>query len=293
VVDKLPADADRLQKKVWEVAGPPKTLGRLEPQLVDEERRRELDALGYVSSGRRTIMIDMSGPDPKDRVAILGVLEQAADEMNHDHWSAAAPRLARIMREDPSNPLIYQQLQLCYERLGRFGDMEQVCLQAIRNGADSDETYSKLGEISLRRGDLPKAVELMERAAKINPANLTNMTNLATALLQLGRADEAGRVLQAILAQNPRYGGAHNVLGLLDAQQGRATQAREHLEKAVEFNPELTEAYLNLGIVAQKTGDVKRAVECYRDFLKRADPQKHRDAIPKVKAALAELGAAP
>ncbi len=293
VVGKFVSDADRLQKKVWEIAGPPKSLERLEPQLITDERRRELDALGYVSSGRRALYIDMSGPDPKDRVSVLGILERASDAMNHDRWSEAVAPLERASREDPTNPLVYKDLQLCYERLGRFDNMEQTCLRALKNGIETDEILASLGEVQIRRGDLPRAVEFMEKAAKLNPANLQNMDNLATAYLQLGRPEDSRRALQAILTQDAGHAMAHNVLGILDIQQGRGMEAQGEFEKAIEVNPDLAEPYMNLGLLAQKRGDLQAAISNYRAFLSKADRVKHREYIPKVKAALAELGVAP
>jgi arylsulfatase A-like enzyme/Flp pilus assembly protein TadD len=293
LVDKLPADADRLQKQVWKISGPPGSLGKLEPQLISDERRRELDALGYVSSGRRSVVIDMSGADPKDRIGVLDALEKAGAAMNRDRWSAAVPVLESARREDPSNPMIYKHLQICYERMGQFNRMEWICLEAIKNKADGDETYAKLGDIQVRRGDLPKAVEYMTQSSRLNPGNLRNMNNLATAFLQLGRVDEADRTLRAILVQDEKDSTAHNVLGVLEFQRGRPAQARAHLEKAVQFDPGLTEAYLNLGLIAQKTGDSPAAIRHYRSFLQRASREKHADVIPKVRAALAELGATP
>jgi len=293
VVEKNPADADRLQKKVWEIAGPPQGLRQLQLQPVDEEKRRELEALGYVSPGRRTIHVDMSGPDPKDRVAVLGVLERASNAMNHDRWKDAIPLLEKISREDAANPVIYKHLQLCYERLGQFDREERTCIRAIENKVESDDIFANLGEVYIRRGDLARAVEYMEKAASLNPANLQNMDNLATAYLQLGRQDDTRRVLNATLARDARHATAHNVLGILDIQQSRPEQARRHFEQAVESNPDLAEPYMNLGLLAQSGGDFKSAIAFYRSFLKRADTEKHRDYIPKVKAALADLGANP
>jgi len=246
-----------------------------------------------VSSGRRAITIDMSGPDPKDRVAILGILERAADAMNHDRWNEAVAPLEKASREDPTNPLIYKDLQLCYERLGRFNLMEKAGLRAVESGAETDEILANLGEIQIRRGDLARAVDYMEKAAKLNPANLQNMDNLATAYLQLGRLDDCQRTLQAILAQNPRHAMAHNVLGILEIQRSRPQEARKHFEQAIKSNPGLPEPYMNLGLLAQQAGATQVAINHYRDFLKKADPVKHREYIPKVKAALAGLGATP
>jgi choline-sulfatase len=293
LADKLPADADRLQKKVWEVAGPPQSLGMLQPQLIDEERQRELNALGYVSAGRRTIQIDMSGPDPKDRVAVLEVLERTSDAINHNRWKEAVTPLEKISQEDPSNPLIYRNLTLCYERLRQFDMMERTCRRAVDHKAESDETFAKWGEIFIRRGDLARAVDLMEKASKMNPANLKNMDNLATAYLQLGRQEDTERVLRATLAQNPSHATAHNVFGNLEIQRGRVLEARKHFEQAIEYDRDLAEPYVNLGLIAQNAGNSQAAISYYRSFLKKADKDKHRDYIPKVKAALADLGATP
>ena len=293
VVGRYPADADHLQKKVWEVAGPPTKVERLEPQLVDEERRRELNALGYVSSGQRTLYIDMSGPDPKDRVEVLGVLQRASDAANHDRWKEAAPLLEGISRKDPTNPLIYTTLQMCYERMGQFGKVEEICNRALDNKVENDEILAELGEIQLRRGNLDRAVQYMEKATKLNPGNLQNMDNLATAYLQTGRLGDCQRVLEAILAQNDRHGMAHNVFGILEIQRSRFGEARRHLEMATQYSPELAEPYMNLGLMAQNAGNKQAAIAMYREFLKRADREKHREYIPQVRAAIAELGSAP
>jgi tetratricopeptide (TPR) repeat protein len=292
VIEKHPADADRLQKKVWEVAGPPQSLGKLESKPIDDERRRELDALGYVSSGSRTIYIDMSGPDPKDRVGVLAVLERATDAMNHDRWLEGARLLEGIRSQDPANPLIYKDLQACYESAGQFDKLEQTCLRAIENKVGGDETYAHLGEIYVRRGDLSRAADYMEKASSLNPANLGNMDNLATALLHLGRHADTERVLKAVLTQDERHAMAYNLYGILEIQRSQLEPARRRFEQAVKYGPELAEPYMNLGLIAQNAGETKAAISYYRGFLKRADKVKHRDVIPKVQAALADLVAA-
>jgi choline-sulfatase len=293
VIEEHRPEAERLRARVGELSGRGGPGEKIEPQLVDEQRKRELAALGYVSAGRRKMEFNMSGPDPKDRVEILGILERASDVMNHDRWREAVAPLEKASREDPSNPLVYMNLVLCYERLGQFDRMEQTCLRAIQNGAETDEILANLGEIYIRRGDLPRAIGHMEAAARLNPGNLQNMDNLATAYLQTGRLDDCRRTLQAVLVQSPNHGMAHSLLGLLEIQSGRPAEARRELELAVQQSPNLAEPYLNLGLLAQKGGDRAKAIECYRNFLKKADPVKHREYIPQVRAALAELGGNP
>jgi choline-sulfatase len=289
VAARFPSDAHSLKKRLLEISKPLDGSTTIQPQYVSDERQRELNALGYVGAGRRAITIDMSGPDPKDRVAILGGLERASRAMNHDRWQEAVPVLEKLSREDAGNPLIYAYLQMSYERLGQFDRMERTCLRALDNKIENDTIYAGLGGIYIRRGNLARAAEYMEKAARINPTNLENMGNLATAYLQLARAEDAARVLQAILVQNPDHAGAHNVFGLLEIQRGRPEEARKHFEQAIASNPDLAEPYMNLGLLAQNAGQAQVAANYYREFLKRASPDKHAEYIPKVKEALKEL----
>jgi len=123
----------------------------------------------------------------------------------------------------------------------------------------------------------------------MNMTNLQNLTNLATTYLHLDRLPDTERVLKAILALNDRHALAHNVYGILEIQRGHANEAREHFEKAIEYNPDLTEAYMNLGLLAQKASQPQIAIGYYKKFLEKASPKIHGDLIPKVKAAVAEL----
>jgi arylsulfatase A-like enzyme/Flp pilus assembly protein TadD len=284
-------DADHLEKKIWEIAGPPESLGKLERQPVDDETLRQLQSLGYVSAGaRRELRIDMSGPDPKDRVEVLGGLERSAELMNHDHFQAAIPLLKNILAKDPTNPSIYVKLGVCLERTGQYQKAIEIYQQAVKNGADSDQTHAAIGNNYVRLGQLQFAADAMEKAAEMNLTNLQNLVNLATAYLQLGRAADCQKTVKAVLAQDDHDGEAYNILGLLEIQRGDGDAARGYFEKAIEYQPDLTEPYLNLGLLAQQAGQPQIAIGYYKKFLERARPKDHGQYIPKVKAAIAELG---
>jgi len=291
VKDSQKEQAAQLEKHVWEVAGARESLGKLERSPVNDDTMRQLQSLGYASAGtRRDLRIDMSGADPKDRAHLLAVLERVADHMNHDRFASAVPLLEGILREDSTNPLIYKNLGTCYQRLRQFRKAMPVYQQAIQNKADTDETHAELGEILVRLGELPAAANAMETAAEMNLSNLQNLSNLATLYLQMGRPADVERTLKAILAQNPKHAQAYNIYGILEIQRGQGNAARGYFEKALEYDPELTEPYLNLGLLAQEAGASQVAIDYYKKFLERARPKEHGQYIPKVKAAIAELG---
>ncbi len=290
VLTQYPADSDRLQKQVWEVAGPPQSLGTLQMQPVDEQILQQLQSLGYASAGtQREVRIDMSGPDPKDLIQVLGILEKAGNLMTHGRFQQAVPLLEKIHHQDPTNPLIYQHLGVCYGQLGQFLKAARLYQEAIQNKANTNQTYAELGQIFLRLGAKPRAIECMEQAAKLNPTDISNLSNLATVYLEIGRLEDTERVLRAILAQNDHHPMANNLFGILEIQRGQVEQARQSFEKAIQFNPELAQAYMNLGILAQNAGQTQQAITYYKKFLERAEPKEHRDIIPKVKKTLVEL----
>jgi tetratricopeptide (TPR) repeat protein len=97
--------------------------------------------------------------------------------------------------------------------------------------------------------------------------------------------------LRAILVQNDHHSVAINLFGILEIQRGHEDLARDYFEKAIKYNPELAQAYMNLGILAEEAGQKQLAINYYRKFLEKAEPKEHRQIIPKVKAALAKLEA--
>ncbi|MGH9338881.1 MAG: tetratricopeptide repeat protein, partial [Acidobacteriota bacterium] len=290
IIDDHSREADRLRQRVQEIAGA-ESQGDIEYEAMDEETLKQLQALGYVSAGKaRNLQFDFSGPDPKDRVQVLQTLDRATDLMNHDRFAAAAPLLEKIVSQDPSNPLLYQQLGVCLQETGEFSKALQVYKRAVENKADTDRTHAEIGEIHIRFGDLGRAIESMEHAADLNPSNLDNFSNLANAYLQSRRLNDAEGAVGAIFAQDPDHAGGHNLMGLIMIHSGRSALARSHFQQAIQSNPDSAEPYMNLGLLAQQSNQPELALGYYKSFVERAgDQPQFREIVPKVKAAIADL----
>lgn len=292
VLAQHPQEVDRLQRRVWEVAGNSKEARTVRSAPLDDQTRRELESLGYLNVHRRKeIRMDMSGPDPKDRVKVLEVMETTGQLMNHDRFEEAIPSIVQVLALDPQNPMLHARLALCYERTGRFRKAIEVYRQAIDRDIADEGSYAELGELHIRLGQLEEAIAAMEHASGLNPANLQNMTNLANAYLQSGKIQDAERALAAVFAQNAGHAGAHNLMGILLISRGQPAPARGHFEQAIAGDAELAEPYMNLGLLAQNAGRTAEAIRYYSLFLEKAPPRQYAEVIPKVRSALAELRA--
>ncbi len=125
--------------------------------------------------------------------------------------------------------------------------------------------------------------------AQFNPSDLQSQANLATAYLEKGRLDDAERVYKWTIAVDPAYGNAYNGLGVIAIQKQDPATARGYFEKAVQFDPELADAQLNLGLIYKMAGDRERARACFQAFLAKASPAQYSQVIPKVREELTEL----
>jgi tetratricopeptide (TPR) repeat protein len=285
-----PAEADQLQKQIWAVAGTHAKTETVKAVPVDEQTRQELDSLGYVSAGStREIHLGTDAPDPKDRSAVLKDVARAEVLLNANDNAHAAELMTRALRQDPANPLAHVYLAMALERTGQAKRAVAVYQAAIDRHIFTDIIYARLGKLYLRLHQLDKAVDAMTYSQQINPTDLDNLRNLGTALLQLGRVDEAEKAFKAVILQNDHYSAAYNGLGLVAIQRGDSDGAQRNFEKAAELDANEVEPLLNLGVLFDKAGNKPLALRYYQQFLQKASPKDYGALIPKVRAAVQDL----
>ncbi len=290
VIARYPAEADQLQKKIWEVIGPAAQDQKLTFTPVNKETRQELESLGYVSAGTpRDIVLNMSGPDPKDRVSTLAAMQRYDQFMKSHAFAQAARAMEGAVRSDSANPVARLYLATAYEKLRDWKRAIEIYRGAVDIGVATDQILTRLGKAYLRVHEIDKAVAAMEQASKINPTDLDNLSNLGVAYLQLKRVPEAEKTFKAILVQDDRYASAYNGLGLIAIQRGDGDAARVDFEKAIEYGPDEAEPILNLGLLYQRTGNKEQALHYFQLFLTRAPRKDYGHLFPDVREAIAEL----
>jgi len=104
-----------------------------------------------------------------------------------------------------------------------------------------------LGESALRRQDWAKAAEQLQRCLELNPNFDNAMTGLARALAKLGRADDATNWLEKAVQSNPQNYRAWYQKGLLAANDPAA--ARSAYEKAIAIQPNFPPGQRELGML--------------------------------------------
>jgi tetratricopeptide (TPR) repeat protein len=114
-------------------------------------------------------------------------------------------------------------------------------LEAVRRNPDSFDAQYQLASFYLQQGKLKAALPHLERAHAINPADYSSGHDLALALLETGKLDEARTlILQMIAAEDTAE--LHNLLADVDERGGNLLGAAEEYQRAAHMDP--TEEHL-------------------------------------------------
>jgi choline-sulfatase len=273
-------------------------LGKSEEVLgvgqLSHETQGELASLGYVSAGvGRPAKLDQSRPDPKSRIALLSGFESAVELMNRRNYTRAIDQLSSLSASDPTNPLFYLRLGLCYELAGKPEGAIKSYERAIEHHAETDEMLYHYGNLLMDQGNCGKAAHAFERALALNPGYAESLNNLAACYFQMGRLVDAETAFRRLLAQSATQASAHNGLGMIRVKQGRRGEAGDEFRKALEADPHFWEAWLNRGIYYQEAGQQKEALRCLEEFVRGAPPSQFRASIEGAQEMIARLRARP
>ncbi len=94
------------------------------------------------------------------------------------------------------------------------------------------EAWTALGVLRIRQGDRAGAQQAFAAALQLDPGHYRAKTNLANLALEAGQTDEAIRLYQEVLKQNPEYALAHHNLGAAYRKKGQIDKAVHHIKQA-------------------------------------------------------------
>jgi arylsulfatase A-like enzyme/cytochrome c-type biogenesis protein CcmH/NrfG len=278
------------QLKAVTASGGSQGSEKVETALVDRRTMEQLKSLGYLGgSSQREYELTGKGIDPKDRVEILKLLYVAVFSDSGLPSSRRIGMLRQALTEDPTNPTVYYHLGDAYRKVGRHREEMKLFQDGIDKGIRTAWLYSRLGYLYLRQGNIHEAIASHERAAQLNPSDVESLSDLATAYLETGRVSDADRVYKWILATGEEHALAYNGMGLLSAQKRDLPAARRYFEKAIQLDPDLLEAQLNLGRIYKRMGANTRARACFETFLAKASRAEWDQVIPEIKEELATM----
>ncbi len=170
---------------------------------------------------------------------------------------------------------VKQAARLLHE--GNFAACNLLIGQTLKIDPTNDEALQVIGLLKLRIGDAKEAVELLEKARSINPANPDHHNNLALAYSRQGRYDTAIKCLDDAIQMAPgrqifwinlavQLRNKANSVNCPNREELLA-KAEESIQKALEISPDTATAYANMGSLCAERQDMERAAVLFNKAL--------------------------
>jgi arylsulfatase A-like enzyme/Tfp pilus assembly protein PilF len=288
-----PARAAALAKGLAAIlAAAQSQAGAADAAGLDEEARRRLETLGYLSRGvdGAPPAFDRRKEDPKDLIGFFRKDQTLSKLVEERKYAEARALCDQMLRERPGFADCHLQMSRVAASVGELGAALTAARKALELAPQKEAAHLQLAGLLRGRGDLEGAVTHYRRALEIQPDSAETRTLLGRALAEQGRLDEAMGHLGSAVAARPDSAEAATQLGFALAKQGKLREAVESYTRALALDPGSAEAHAYLGSALASQGELDGAIGHFEQAL-RAKPD-HAQLHDWLGAALREKGRA-
>src|ERR1700680_754134 len=187
-----------------------------------------------------------------------------------------------------NSPAALFNAAVAHHQTGALIEAERQYRHILTLAPNHADSLHNLGLIALQRGDAAAAVELFDKAIKINGTVAEYHYNIALAWRALNRNDHVAAHLERAVTLRADHALAHLNLGNVRREQGRLADAVACYERAIAVSPNLAAARFNLANVLSEQGRPDAAVTLYTHVL--ASAPNHAETHGNLGTALMALG---
>jgi tetratricopeptide (TPR) repeat protein len=156
-------------------------------------------------------------------------------------------------------------------------DAARALIRAVPEDEPDDARAKINAEVQLLRDNKQFSLvyEVLQGAVKSNPGDVDLQYDLAMAAEKLDKIAEMEDLLRQVIANKPDYHQAYNALGYsLADRKIRLSEARELVQKALEFAPDDPFIQDSLGWVEYRSGNLEQAQKILQSaYQSRPDPE--------------------
>lgn len=233
------------------------------PENLDDEARRRLASLGYVSAGAAPL-VRKDAPRPADMIHVIEMLEKASGLFVNEQYAAVIPVLEKILAADRHNLDATLRLATAHSALGHERQALTAFKQAAAIAPRSPDVTLYLALHYARGRDWERAAPLLERIVADTPDRLPASEALAAIRERQGRPAEALALRQKIYTLRKPSAVELVHLGELAMSTGQTPAAIEAFEKAKGIQGTTFGHDLELGVLymaARRMEDAKTSLD--------------------------------
>jgi tetratricopeptide (TPR) repeat protein len=183
-------------------------------------------------------------------------------------WKSDVTLFEWALRTSPRSALPWTNLGLERIRAGDYETGIRMARRAVELDPDNGSAYDNLGVGLFYSGRCREAEEAFRKAVSIEPRNLLYRNNLAGALRDQGKLDQAIAILtNEVLPLDPTMSAAHLNLAFCYMKLGDPTTALSYLEKGIHYDPYNPDLFLQKAEAHRALGQLSAARAAYNRVL--------------------------
>ncbi len=121
--------------------------------------------------------------------------------------------------------------------------------QVKKEESKEGEIAKNIALIYIEKGENEKAIAAMEKAKEANPNDATLMQSEADMYYKMGDMQKYREILEEVVRQNPDDATLYYNMGVSSAQLGENDRAVDYYKKAIELDPDMHNARINIAYV--------------------------------------------
>lgn len=193
-------------------------------------------------------------------LAVAPLLKRAIDALNRENFVAGSKWALKALDKDDRNGVAWYLLAMALERAGDYANSVRAYEAALQLLPDHADVSNDLGRLAYRMGMLEQAEKLFTHYVNHAPHEPQGYNNLASAVKDQGRREEAIDILKAAIAQHPGSAMLWNTIGTAMLEVGDMQLAATFIGEAVRLDAKFHKGRYNLSQIKMHLGDLEGAL---------------------------------
>ena len=180
--------------------------------------------------------------------------------VEYGYIDEAQAAFERATISQPDYAAAWFNLGTIYLNKNMYPQAQKTLGEAVRLNPNDADAWNNLGMIAGQQENYDEALRNFLAAARANPNNSLAVENMMRVYRFQGRAADAQKSLEELIAKAPENANLHLALGMALVAQRAMPRAREELETAVRLRPDSSDAMNDLGAVLLQMGQAQEAL---------------------------------
>jgi tetratricopeptide (TPR) repeat protein len=201
--------------------------------------------------------------------------EKYQTSLDQKDYVSALKNINHIIEKDPNDEWAYLYRSEAYRLMGRIEDAFANVQTALNINSSNEACYNHAGILYETIGDYENAIKFYDEGKKIAPDSSKKIfvLNAASAKVRMKKYEEAYTDYMSIYqTDSNEIGLLNNLANILD-DVGKPQEAIRLLKKVITLDSTFIGSYINLGFKYSQMGEYKKSIE-YFDHALRLDPNE-------------------